>query len=347
MIALTLSARHLLAISINASLLSSVIALGITRSASFRTVYSVASGEDSHRQASLYSTWPWTWGCAWVRGGGGGGGGGAKRALEMQSQRRGRVRGRDESAACTEGSECPVCMESTATVSMCRPYACTHSICTGCNRETYVRSDDRCPICRAGRTARLEASIGRTAIEERERRRAAAARDGFPSAAYSRFGTVFLPIEPPLAARTVRSNAGGGGGGVGGVAIIARVGRMHPSQEVERDDDRVPLDGLEYEGGFEIDHEAADAAADADWEMDPHDAESLPRLASDDVGLLLSTPAGASVATDGSMAREARTPFSRLLVSTLHRDPAVRDALFRLVHFGASAERRPRRQSRN
>jgi len=113
------------------------------------------------------------------------------------------------------------------------------------------------------------------------------------------------------------------------VAIIARVGESVPLAQ-----------GLEDE--FELDADAA-GEAEADAEGFYYAGEFLPRPASDDVDLVLATTGGAAATEEGA-ARGARTPFSRLFVGTLHRDPAVRDALFRLVHFGASVERRPRRR---
>ena len=127
----------------------------------------------------------------------------------------------------------------------------------------------------------------------------------------------------------------------GGVAIVARVGRMHPSHEAEGEDGRVPLDGLVGGGDFDADLDGD--FEDFDLEAYPHSGEFLPRPASDDMVLVNATTGRTATTAEGGVAREARTPFSRLLVSTLHRDPAVRDALFRLVHFGASVERRPRR----
>lgn len=209
---------------------------------------------------------------------------------------RGRVRRRDES----ECPECPVCMESTATVSMCWPYACTHAICTGCNRATYVRSDDRCPICRAGRTECPSTSIGQSAIEEREQRLRV-------SAESSRFGVVFLPIEPPLAARAVVNS-----------------------------NDFVPLEGLNSGAG-------AGAGAQANWQGDSNGEESSERFALDDVTILsFANSANVSSEREGGVAREPRTSFGRRLTMTLHRDPAVRDALLRLVRFGTRVEQQPR-----
>lgn len=60
----------------------------------------------------------------------------------------------------SEENECPVCMEAFETSgprTKVRPYLCedgvAHPLCSACDRTLYVRQDDRCPICRAGRSS--------------------------------------------------------------------------------------------------------------------------------------------------------------------------------------------------
>ena len=52
--------------------------------------------------------------------------------------------------------ECPVCLnefEASGPRTKVRPYICdNHAICSACDRTLYVRHDDRCPICRTGRS---------------------------------------------------------------------------------------------------------------------------------------------------------------------------------------------------
>lgn len=56
-------------------------------------------------------------------------------------------------------AECPVCMEPyAASGARTKVYAfscvggISHAICSACDRTLYVRQEDRCPICRAGRS---------------------------------------------------------------------------------------------------------------------------------------------------------------------------------------------------
>ena len=62
---------------------------------------------------------------------------------------------RDERDPC----ECPVCFEAfeaTGPRTKVRSYLCegglAHVICSACDKTLYVRHDDRCPVCRAGRS---------------------------------------------------------------------------------------------------------------------------------------------------------------------------------------------------
>lgn len=58
-----------------------------------------------------------------------------------------------------EPCECPVCFEefeASGPRTKVRPFLCeggiAHVICSACDKTLYVRHDDRCPVCRAGRS---------------------------------------------------------------------------------------------------------------------------------------------------------------------------------------------------
>lgn len=66
-----------------------------------------------------------------------------------------------------EEAECPVCMEAyeaSGPRTKVRPFLCedgiAHAVCSACDRTLYVRQDDRCPICRAGRSGSSVARNG-------------------------------------------------------------------------------------------------------------------------------------------------------------------------------------------
>ena len=86
--------------------------------------------------------------------------GAISKGVTRSSFRRARSRPTQGAAAAeADVVECPVCMERTVDDrSPVRSFGCSHVICNKCDDELFVRADDRCPTCRAPRTAESKAS---------------------------------------------------------------------------------------------------------------------------------------------------------------------------------------------
>jgi hypothetical protein len=94
-----------------------------------------------------------------------------------------------------------VCLESYCTegeLTETWPFVCGHSTCIGCDRQMYIRHDDRCPCCRSARRVDLPAPGWRSPFPPDNE---------FPSGART-VSFMFFPLEAPVHARD-----GGGAGG--------------------------------------------------------------------------------------------------------------------------------------
>jgi hypothetical protein len=75
------------------------------------------------------------------------------RAFTRSSSRKKRAQKESTSAACCE---CPVCLEPTVDDNFRRnpvsAFSCSHFTCRDCDKQLFIRLDDKCPLCRAQRT---------------------------------------------------------------------------------------------------------------------------------------------------------------------------------------------------
>ena len=92
-----------------------------------------------------------------------------------------------------EARECPVCFNEydhgggggERTESW--PFECTHGLCAACDRQLYVRHDDRCPCCRSARRSDLPPPAQRGPAPPRED-------DGA-------IATIFFAVQDPIQIR--------------------------------------------------------------------------------------------------------------------------------------------------